>query len=211
MWGLCLEVVASSIFLNGLNRIGEAILVLNGAEVFGSEEVPCDSSTACFKISTTWLIAGRSLGFLFKHLSANFAIFLAAFMEYCFWRRGSMIMLNLLLSAGNCFTQSRSFCSDNGRFLSMVRLPVIISYSTTPKLHMSLFTVKRPVATYSGAAYPRVPTGCYKKLKRKSNIMCYVMWYSPYIFWQSSSEGAARVWETKHFQTIIRLNKTIWI
>lgn len=167
MWGLCLEVVASSIFLNGLNW--EAVLVLNEGVVFGSEEVPCDSSIACFKISTTRLIAGRSLGFLFKHLSASFAILLAAFMEYCSWRRGSIIMLNFLLSAGNCFTHSRSFCSDNGRFLSMVRLPVRISYNTTPKLNMSLLIVKCPVATYSGAAYPRVPTGCYKNLKENKN------------------------------------------
>lgn len=111
-----------------------------------------ESCIACFKLSTTWLIVGLSLAFLFKQLSANLAIFLAAMGENWFLSRGSIIMLNLLLSAGYSFTQSRSFCSLAGRFLSNARLPVRISYSTTPKLHMSLWIVRWPVSTYSGAA-----------------------------------------------------------
>jgi len=123
-------------------------------EEFGVSEC-CN---ACFKDSTIWLMDGLSSGFFFKQLSANLAILRAAWREYWFLRRGSIITANLLVSAGYCFTQSRSFCSAVGRFLSNDLLPVRISYSTTPKLHMSLWTFRWPVSMYSGAAYPCVPT-----------------------------------------------------
>nr|AFK36775.1 unknown [Medicago truncatula] len=45
-------------------------------------------------------LMGLSSAFFFKQLSANLAIFLAASGEYCFLSRGSIIKLNLLLSAG---------------------------------------------------------------------------------------------------------------
>nr|GLL25899.1 hypothetical protein PanWU01x14_163860 [Ipomoea trifida] len=95
-------------------------------------------------------------GFFF---SVSFAIRLAALRECWFLRRESIITLNLLLSAGYCFTHSKSFCSEEGRFLSIARLPVRISYRTTPKLHTSVFTDKCPVSMYSGAVYPIVPIG----------------------------------------------------
>lgn len=119
-----------------------------------------DSSSACFKISTTFDIVGRSLAVLLRHKLAKLATLRAAARLYWFLSRGSIIILKLLLFAGNCFTHSSSFCSPVGRFLSRTRLPVMISYSTTPKLHMSLCSVRCPVTTYSGAAYPYVPTTC---------------------------------------------------
>ncbi|PON99789.1 LOW QUALITY PROTEIN: hypothetical protein TorRG33x02_045540 [Trema orientale] len=96
----------------------------------------------CFNVSTTWLIFGRSFALFNKQLSANLAILLAALEEYWFSSRGSITCPNLLLSGGNCFTHSRSFCSVLGRFLSNDRLPVKISYNTTPKLQTSLLAVR---------------------------------------------------------------------
>lgn len=86
-----------------------------------------DSCNAWFNPSTTSLIVGRSLEFLLRQLLANLATLLAATGEYWSLSFGSIIMLNFLPSAGNCLTQSRSFCSDCGRFLSTVLLPVRIS------------------------------------------------------------------------------------
>lgn len=82
---------------------------------------------ACFKHSTTWLIDGRSLGFLTRQLLASLAILRAASREYSLLNLGSMIMVNFLVSTGNCLTQSKSFCSFVGRFLSNECLPVRIS------------------------------------------------------------------------------------
>ena len=100
----------------------------------------------CFKVSTTSLIFGRSFALFDKQLSANLAIFRAVLIGYWFSRRQSIIMWNFLLLAGKCFTHSKSFCSALGWFLSIDRLPVRISYSTTPKLHTSLLVVRWPVS-----------------------------------------------------------------
>ena len=110
-------------------RLSElAMLLWDDSGRFLSEGFPSsDSCIAFFKLSTTSLIVGRSFGFLLRQLLANIATLRAATREYWSLSRGSIIMLNLLPSAGNCFTQSRSFCSDCGRFLSTVLLPVRIS------------------------------------------------------------------------------------
>lgn len=58
--------------------------------------------------------------------------------------------------------------------LSMARRPLSSSSSTTPKAQMSLLVVKCPVSTYSGAAYPTVPTICpTQRTKSKSQVTSY--------------------------------------
>nr|AFK33628.1 unknown [Medicago truncatula] len=66
----------------------------------------------------------------------------------------SMIRNSLLLSPKYGFAQSTKFWSTPAIVLSTARLPDKSSSITTPKLYTSLLAVSRPVATYSGAAYP---------------------------------------------------------
>ncbi|BAH94683.1 Os09g0533650 [Oryza sativa Japonica Group] len=91
-------------------------------------------------------MVGRSLAFLRRQDSASLAMSRAALTEYSPRSLGSMIMRKLRLSGANWATHSSSFCSPCGRWRSSVRRPVRISYSTTPKLHTSLFTVRCPVS-----------------------------------------------------------------
>lgn len=86
-----------------------------------------ESVAALLKHSTTSLIDGRSLGFLARQLLASLAISRAAPSENSLRSLGSMIKLNFQVSTGYCLTQSNSFCSFGGRFLSSERLPVRIS------------------------------------------------------------------------------------
>lgn len=111
----------------------------------GGLSVP-KSCSICVKVSATLLIVGRSFRFFARQLSANLATLRAVLGEKWFPSPGSIILLNLRLSAGCCFAQSNSCCSCLGRCLSSDRLPVRISYSTTPKLHTSLLEVRCPVS-----------------------------------------------------------------
>ncbi len=109
---------------------------------------------------TTSLIFGLAFVDCTKHWAAMDANLNAAFSGYFPSNWGSMIWWILLSSRMKGFTQSISFRSDLGRFLSCAFLPVRISNMTTPKDQTSLFDVRWPVCMYSGAAYPIVPFTC---------------------------------------------------
>jgi hypothetical protein len=59
-------------------------------------------------------------------------------------------------------THSRSFCSFLGRFFSIDRRVVRISYSTTPKHQTSLLVVRWPVRAKVPMAWLQNGNGCYK-------------------------------------------------
>lgn len=138
-----------SVVSTRLGFVSESIWLFSmdsGLISFSAEFPFSGTCIICFNVSTTRLIVGRSFALFNRQLSANLAIFLAALEEYWLSSRGSIIKPNFLLSGGNCFTHSKSFCSVLGRFLSNDRLPVRTSYNTTPKLQTSLFAVRWPVS-----------------------------------------------------------------